>query len=229
MGGCEFHHRITVEGRCNNFAGVIRAALLDFDGTVVNEDITRLIAGLNGKCDEAFRLNEEFRSNKRPGFGALIDCINLSIGVTLTQVREMLDKDMHLMPGAHEMFAFFKKHDIITILASGTMVPVLEIYQEHLGIDYVIGTSPAMDGETIAGITEENAPLPGFKLTECIKLLTELDIPIGETVALGDSPADRGIILHSGIGIAINPAGGVEEVADHVIGSDLREVIKLLQ
>ncbi len=108
------------------------------------------------------------------------------------------------------------------------MVPVLEIYKKMLSIDYVIGTHPAMDGETIIGITSAEAPQDGFKLTECLQLLTELEISIGETIAIGDSPADKGIILHAGVGIAINPVGGIDAIADHVIGSDLREVIRLL-
>jgi len=39
-------------------------------------------------------------------------------------------------------------------LASGNTTFVLLYYQKLLGIDYVIGSTPKMNGDTIVGITE---------------------------------------------------------------------------
>jgi phosphoserine phosphatase len=74
-----------------------------------------------------------------------------------------------------------------------------------------------------------NYPVVGFKQIECLRILTDLTIPVGQSIAIGDSPADKGLLLHAGVSVAINPVGGIEQVADHVIHDDLRPVISLLE
>lgn len=207
----------------------IRAALLDFDGTLVREDFSDLLAEINGKRAESQRLNAEFHSGKRPGVSGLIDNTNLLDGVTLTQVRDVVRASDCLMPGAHELFGFLHEQRITTVVASGSILPVLHEFQTILGIDHVVGTAVAIRDQTIRGVDPENLPVDGFKLLGCMQLLTELEIPIAEAVAIGDSPAEKGLFVHAGLSIAINPVGGVEQYADHVIGSDLNEAVDLIR
>ena len=74
--------------------------LSDFDGTLVNKDILDVLCGINGKEEESKFLNEEFIAGKREGLPTLKQRIDFLKGVTSLQIKEKLDKNNYLVPGA---------------------------------------------------------------------------------------------------------------------------------
>lgn len=106
-------------------------------------------------------------------------------------------------------------------------MPVLSYYQKLLGITYVVGTNPKMNGNVISGISEEDFLGRDFKLLGVQKILRDLHISPQEVVAIGDSPADKTIFDFAGYAIAINPKEGVEKFSDYVV-SDLHEAREIL-
>lgn len=210
---------------------MIKAFLSDFDGTLVSKDILDVVCGIVGKEEESKTINEEFQAGIRKGINeSIIPRINFLKGVTHTQIKQELDKNNFLIHGAQELFSFLKEKNIQTILHSGNILPVLNYYQNILGIDYVVGTKPNMDGEIIVNITEAEFPADRqFKLVWIKELLNKLNIKPEETVAIGDSPADKAIFEFAGKSIAINPKNGIEQYADYVVKNDLTEVIPIIE
>lgn len=221
----EYHRQVGVRSSSTG----IRVAILDFDGTIVNEDLTTLLAGINGKRDESDALNRAFQQGRLSGITGLIERTRLLAGVPLSKVDEVLQGLDCLMPGAQALFDFFHQNNIVTIVASGSMMPILQHYQRLLGIDYLIGTTPTIRDGVIAGMTDEDAPRDGFKLAGVTSILSDLDISFDQAIAIGDSPADRDLLMRAAVAIAINPVGDIEEVADHVLTNDLSPVIGIIE
>lgn len=207
---------------------MIKAILIDFDGTLVSRDILDILCGIVGKEKESDRINREFLKGLRDGRSSLIERINLLTGVTLGEITTVLDKVMYITKGVKELLDFLHKQDIVSILYSGNLIPVLQYYQKALPIDYVVGTQPQMDGERLVGISEADIP-HNFKLRGIQKILEALSIKPNETLAIGDSPADKKIFKFSGASIAINPKNGIEKHATYVIKDDLRNAISIIQ
>ena len=208
----------------------IKVCLLDFDGTLVTEDILSLLCGLMGKGEESKKINDAFNRGEVPlGPASLVIRINFLSGMKQSQITEFLDKDNYLMLGVIELMNFFKDNNILTILASGNITPVLLYYQKLLGIDFIVGPTPDMDGETILGITESAFSSKKFKLDGIKKILSKFDFKKENIVAIGDSPADKQMFEISDYSIAINPKGDIAEFADVVIGNDLRKAIDILK
>jgi HAD superfamily phosphoserine phosphatase-like hydrolase len=207
----------------------IRLALLDFDGTLVTHDILDLLCGIVGKEAESREINAAFHRGDVPGLSALVQRINFLKGVTQSQISEALKPNAYLMPGALELMEFFKKHHIITILASGNIVPFLKYYQQLLGVDHLVGSEPQMNGDAIVGINESAFSSQNFKLDGINNILENYDFKKENIVALGDSPSDKGMFEMSGFSIAVNPKGNIADFADAVVKEDLREVITLLE
>lgn len=205
----------------------IRAALLDFDGTIVRHDLTTMLASVNGKQAESDRLNRLYQAGMLSGVSALIERINLLDGISLDEMDEIVDDD-HLMPGAEELFEYFRGNRIITIVASGSIVPILQHYQRLLGFDHIVGTSALMVDDVIRGVKPDDLPVDGFKLAGCVRLLEDMGIEPNETLAIGDSPADEALLKYAGHSIAINPVGGLERFADYVI-SDLHQALAVIR
>jgi len=126
---------------------MIKAALLDLDGTLVNADMSVTVAEIAGKEEQVHQNNLNFHKGITKGLGGLIASINLFRGITLEQIDRKLNQQDYLMPGARELTSFFRDNGIISILASGSILPVVEHYQKVL-----IWTMPLARGLTSATV-----------------------------------------------------------------------------
>jgi len=207
----------------------IKLCLLDFDGTLVTEDILSLLCGLAGKENKSREINEAFNRGELKGLSSLVARINMISGITKSQIIEFLDKNNYLMHGAIELIQFLKENKILTIVASGNVVPVLEYYQKLLGIDYIVGPNPNMDGDKIVGISESSFSSSKFKLDGIQVIVGSMNLQKENIIAIGDSPADKGIFEMSGFKIAINPKGDIAQFADVIIEDDLSKAIEIIK
>jgi HAD superfamily phosphoserine phosphatase-like hydrolase len=207
----------------------IKVALLDFDGTLVTKDVLDVLCKSIGKEKESQDLNAAFHRGELVGLEGLIGRINFLKGMTKTQISEILESESFLRKGCIELMNFFKQHSIITILVSGNIVPVLEYYQQLLSIDYIVGSKPQMDGETVMGIDESAFSSKSYKLDGIQAILKDLVVTSENIIALGDSPSDKGMFEFSNYAIAVNPKGNIADSADTVVEEDLNEAVKLLE
>lgn len=199
--------------------------LSDFDGTLVNKDILDVLCGITGHEEDSKILNEEFIDGKREGLPTLKQRIDFLHGVTTNQIFEKLLENDYLVDGAIELFAELKKRNIITVLHSGNLVPVLQYYQKKLNIDYIIGNTPRMSGNTIQGIELEDFASRDFKVKGCIEIINKLNVDKKDIIAIGDSPADLSVFDLASKKIVINGKGNIEKCADIVLNDNLFELI----
>ena len=68
----------------------IKVCLLDFDGTLVTEDILTLLCGLMGKSKESRELNDAFNRGEVFGFAPLVTRINFLASLTKSEIIELL-------------------------------------------------------------------------------------------------------------------------------------------
>lgn len=201
----------------------------DFDGTLVCTDILDVLCGITGHKEESRKLNEEFIAGKREDLPTLKKRIDFLSGVTIKQINAKLDEQNFLVDGAIEFFKYLKSKGYITILHSGNLLPVLEYYKDLLKLDYVVGNTPRMNGDTILGIEIEDFTSENFKADGCRKIITEIGVSKRNIIAVGDSPSDKAVFDLAGIRIAFNPKGGIEEDADFVLQHNLLELIPYLE
>lgn len=207
----------------------IKAAIIDFDGTLTTTDMSDLLARAVGKEKESAALNRLFWEGKLKGVAGLAQRINFLQGLGKDQFRRIIAENDYLRPGAEALFAYFKAHDIITIIASGSTIPFLEIYQEKLGADYLVGSKPKMRNGVIESISEDDYSGPEFKVTDSAAIIAKLGIEKSAVIAIGDSPADKGIFAFAATSIAVNPQSGLEAYADHIVYDDLTRIIPILE
>ena len=202
--------------------------MTDFDGTLVTKDVLDVVCGIVDKEKESRNLNEAFQKGKMPGKETLIKRINFLKGVSVGQIKSKLDENNYYMPGLVELMDFLKKNKIVVILYSGNIIPILLYYKDKLHIDYVVGTTPKMNGDTILGISEDDFPARSWKIAGIEKALDSHKLDFSDCLAIGDSAADKVVFDKASLCIAINPKGGIEETADYVV-NDLYEVLGILE
>lgn len=207
----------------------IRAVIVDFDGTITTEDILSLLCNLVGKKEESQKINDLFIEGKISGLAGLVQRINFLKGMSLEQIRKVVSKNYFLQKGAVELFNFLKENNIVSIIASGSIIPILEVYKEKLGANYLIGSKPIIENDRFVSISEKEYSGEDFKVRDLKEILNKLNISFDCVVAIGDSPADKGIFDLSAKSIAINPKGGIEKYADFVIKDNLFLTIPILK
>lgn len=154
----------------------IKVCLLDFDGTLVTADTLSLLCGLVGKQKESEQINDAFNRGELKPLASLVERINLISGITKSQIIDLLNKNNYLMPGAQTFVKFLRDNNIITILASGNILTVLEYYKKLLSVDYVVGSNPNFKNEAIAGINESSFSSSDFKIDGIKKILQPLNL-----------------------------------------------------
>ncbi len=207
----------------------IKVCLLDFDGTLVVEDILTLLCGIAGKLKESKELNDRFNRGEIHGLDALVTRINFLAGMTNSQITQFLKQNHHLMPGAEELIKFLKENNIITILASGNIPLVLKFYQKLLGIDYIVGPRPDMDGDKILKLKKSSFSSLYFKKDGIKAIIDPMNLQKENIMAIGDGPGDKQMFEISGYNIAFNPQGGIENFTDIVVKGDLNKVVDVLK
>lgn len=207
----------------------MKVFLSDFDGTLVQKDILDVLCGINGKEEESERLNAEFIAGKREGLPTLKKRIDFLKGITSEQIKAKLDENDYLVEGAKELFAFLKSRGVVTVLHSGNITPVLGYYQKLLQIDYIVGNKPRMNGDVIEGIEIEDFASRDFKVVGCRDIIEKYGTEKRDIIAIGDSPADKAVFELAGFRAVINAKGGIEDMADVVLGNSLAELIPHLE
>lgn len=203
--------------------------LLDFDGTIVTKDMLSEVIDLVGKKHQSEVIDKEFQAGKLPGLSALISRINLLKGVSVEQIQAKVKQDLALIPGTRELLAFCKQQKIVTILASGSIVSILEVYQQELGIDYLVGSQPEISQGKIIGISQDDYPPQGhFKVVGITSILENLELSQAQIVAIGDGRGDIPMFELATTKLAINPKGGIEEFAEYVI-TDLNQALSIIR
>ncbi len=202
--------------------------LFDFDGTLVTENILDVICDIVGKKEESRKINEKVRDGNLNGLELLCERINFLQGVSYQKIKNKLDEENYLRKGARELFEFLKGKEFITILSSGNIMPVLKYYQELLGIDYIFGAMPQMNGEVIGKITVEDFKARDFKYNSCLEIINRFDVKKENIYGIGDSATDVKMLSLAGHKFAINPKGGLQNKVDIVIKDDLMDIVQYL-
>jgi phosphoserine phosphatase len=208
---------------------IVKTVVIDFDGTIVTRDLTDMLSGLAGKAAESQELDRMFQTGQLKGLQGLVKRINFLSGISVKEISDALEKDDFLREGARDLFDYLRACGIITIIASGSSIPLLELYQKKLGADYIVGSKPKVKDGRIVSIREEDYSGPDFKAHDTSIILESLGIPPSQAVAIGDSPADLGLFELAGASISINPRYGIDKHCDYVIHDNLALAIPIIQ
>lgn len=136
-----------------------------------------------------------------------------------------------LMKGAEQCVATLKDHNISTAIVSAGLYILAEKVAKKLDIDHVFANDIK---------TDKNGRLNGEGIVEVglvhkdrnvIKLSNQLNIPLENIVAVGNSCFDIPMLEICGMGIAFNPEDDcIKEAADVVVeGKDLSKILHFLE
>ena len=202
--------------------------IFDFGGTLVNANVLNEICGLNGSKEKSIEINKNAKKSEVHDVEALCKRINLMKGITIKEINELLKNGNYLRNGTVELFKWLKENDFVTVVITASIFPVLEYYQNILGIDYIFGSKPRIIDGKIDKIDVNSFANANFKYEWSLKMINELGIDKENVYAIGDTMRDKRMLDLAGHKFVVNPKGGIENYADYIVKEDFREIIEYI-
>ena len=190
-----------------------RLVALDVDMTLIQDEIVDLLAEEAG-CGEAVVALTERAMNGELDFEAALRARVALLKGTPATAMERVSERIRITPGARTFLTTLKRMGFHVIAISGGFTQVLAPLVEYLGLD----GAHANELDIRDGVLTGSLVGPVMDRERKARVLVEesarLNIPIEQTVAIGDGANDVEMLNRAGLGVAFNARGVAREAAD---------------
>ncbi|MEL0629426.1 phosphoserine phosphatase SerB [Psychromonas aquatilis] len=202
--------------------------LMDMDSTTIQIECIDEIARLYGVGDQvsavtaaAMRGELDFNESLRTRVGKLANAPE-------SVIKEVAD-NMPLMPGLIALIAGLKAANWKVAIASGGFTYFANRLKEDHGFDAAYANTLEIVDNTLTGNVTGEIVNADVKARTLKTLATTYDIPLSQTVAIGDGANDLVMMAASSLGIAIHAKPIVQEKASVALNNlDLEGALCLL-
>ena len=203
-----------------------RLFVADMDSTIINVECLDEMADFAGVKDKVSAITERAMRGELVFEDALRERVAMLKGLDLSSLEECYDERVRLNPGARTAVETMARNDARCVLVSGGFTFFTRRVAQAAGFHEQRGNTLCEDGEVLTGKVGE--PILGreAKLATLKEEAARLDIPLSETMAIGDGANDLDMIKAAGLGIAYRAKPIVAEQADARIDhADLTAVL----
>jgi phosphoserine phosphatase len=203
-----------------------RLIVFDVDSTLIQGEVIEMLAAHAGPeaeaqvravTEQAMRGELDFTESLRRRV-AVLEGLPVSV---LQQVTEALE----LTPGARTTIRTLKRLGYRCGIVSGGFNAVVRRLVDDLGLDFCAANEiEVRDGRLTGRVLGEVIDRAG-KAVALRRFAEEFDIPIDQTVAVGDGANDIDMLAAAGLGVAFNAKPALREVADTALSHPYLDVV----
>lgn len=203
-----------------------RLFVADMDSTIINVECLDELADFAGKKDEVAAITERAMRGELEFEGALRERVAMLKGLGLDALQRAYEERVRLNPGAETLVRTMAANGARCVLVSGGFTFFTRRVAQAAGFHSQRANTLTEAGEALAGTVGE--PILGreAKLAALKEEAAVLDLPLAETLAIGDGANDLAMIQASGLGLAYRAKPVVAAQADaRVDHADLTAVL----
>ncbi|KAJ5299921.1 hypothetical protein N7476_011478 [Penicillium atrosanguineum] len=209
-----------------------RLAVFDMDSTLIQNEVIDEIAKFIGVEKEVSEITERAMNGELDFSASLKERVGLLKGVP-ADVFEKLKSVITIAPGARELCRALKTLGYKMAVLSGGFQPLAEWLAEQLGIDYAVANHLEIDEttQTLTGRLVESKPIidAAQKRALLTSIAAENNIPISQTLAVGDGANDLLMLHAAGLGVAWRAKSKVQlEAPTRLNGESLLDILHLI-
>jgi phosphoserine phosphatase len=158
---------------------------------------------------------------------ALRERVALLAGLDAVVLDQLIGK-LRLTPGARTLIRTLKRLGYRCGVVSGGFTQVTDWLTAEFGLDYAAANTLEITGGKLTGrITGELIDRPG-KERMLREFAARAQVPLSQTVAVGDGANDLDMIAAAGLGIAFNAKPAVRSAADASVSVPFLDAILFL-
>lgn len=202
--------------------------VLDMDSTFIRQEVIDLLAAHAGVGEEVSAITERSMRGEMDFHQSLTARTSLLAGLPDT-VFDDVRLEVTLSQGAEQLVKVLRSLGEKIAVVSGGFENVIAPILEGVGVDYFKANLLEIDagfltGRIIGPVIDREA-----KARYLQALARELEIPLSQTVAVGDGANDLGMMEIAGLSIAFNAKPIVVQAADVAItDGDLLGVLRFM-
>jgi phosphoserine phosphatase len=194
----------------------------DFDGTLSDSEMTVLLAERAGVADEVAEITERAMNDELSYAESLYQRAELLGGLDEDAVAAAFD-EVTLRPGAGELIERLQADGHHVAVLTGGFERGVERALAKAGVeaDTIVANRLPTAGGKLTG-DAEGPLIEGTKDDALEGLAADLDVPMTETVAIGDGANDLPMLEVAGLAVGFVPKDAVRPVCDAVVASMFR-------
>jgi len=190
-----------------------RLVVLDVDSTLIKDEAIDVLAARAGVGDKVAEITELAMSGEIDFEESLRARVALLAGLPVDVLAEVRDA-LRLTPGARTLVRTLRRLGYLVGVVSGGFTFITDRFVAELGLDF----AAANELEIVGGVVTGNVlgPIidrPG-KADALRRFAAEHNVPLAQTVAIGDGANDIDMLEAAGLGVAFNAKAALRGAAD---------------
>jgi len=189
--------------------------LMDMDSTLIQCECIDEIADFMGIKEQVAAITQLSMEGKLDFAASFTERVKLLKGLDASVLQSVLDERIKLTEGAESLIRGLQAHGWKTALVSGGFTFYTEHFRRTLGLDFALGNElEIVDGKLTGGFIGSIVDAESKRRTLLAKA-QEWNIPLQQTIAIGDGANDLPMIETAGMGIAFHAKPRVRELAPY--------------
>ena len=191
----------------------------DFDGTLSDSEMTVLLGERMGVADEMATITERAMNDEISYAESLRDRAALLEGLAVEDAEAAFD-EVELRPDAGTLIRELNDAGVTTAVLTGGFERGVEraLAKEGVSVDAIVANRlPVANGELTGEV--EGPLIEGTKDDALERLAGEREIPISDTVAVGDGANDLPMLEVAGLAVGFAPKSAVRPACDVVVAT----------
>jgi phosphoserine phosphatase len=190
-----------------------RLFVADMDSTMIGQECIDELADLVGLKTHVSAITERAMRGEIAFEPALRERVALLKGLPETVIEEVISTRITLTSGARLLVETMKRHGAHTCLVSGGFSLFTRRVAEMIGFDENHANTLLIEDGKLTGKVDEPVLGREAKLDTLLELARYLQVPMEETLAVGDGANDLAMIQRAGLGVAFHAKPAVAAAA----------------
>lgn len=200
----------------------------DMDSTMIGQECIDELADLVGLKAHVSAITERAMRGEIAFAPALRERVALLKGLSISVIDEVIGNRITLSPGAHVLVGTMRAHGAHTVLVSGGFSLFTRTIAAMIGFDENHANTLVVEDGVLTGLVEEPVLGPEAKLDTLLEVARHLQLPLEDTMAVGDGANDLAMIERAGLGVAYHAKPAIAAAADvRIDRSDLTALLYL--
>lgn len=187
--------------------------VMDMDSTAIQIECIDEIAKLAGVGEQVAEVTAKAMRGELD-FAESLHARVATLKGASTSIIEQVANDLPLMPGLEALVSELQKHNWKIAIVSGGFTAMTEALKHQLGLDRTIANNLDMDNGRLTGTVSGAVVDAQAKADAVVSLAAEFDIPMTQTIAMGDGANDLLMMAKAQLGVAFHAKPVVREQAD---------------
>ena len=178
--------------------------IADMDSTIINVECIDEVADFAGRRDDVARLTARAMRGEIDFADALRERTALFAGFAASELEDVYQARVKLNPGARELVATMRDRGAFTALISGGFSFFTERVAQAARFHHHRANELEIVDGRLTGRVKEPVLGANSKLAALHELAAERELPLGDTLAVGDGANDIAMLQAAGLGVAFH-------------------------